>query len=141
VLSNTAVLGVLRPGQHGSTFGGNPLACAVARAALRVLVEEDMVGNAARLGAHFLSALRGIDRAPVKEVRGRGLMLAVELHRDAGGARRYCEALRRAGLLCKDTHDHTIRISPPLVITRDEAEWAMERIDAVLAGPTPDLAV
>jgi len=140
VLSNTAVLGVLQPGQHGSTFGGNPLACAVARAALRVLVEEDMIGNAERLGAHLLATLRGIAGKRVKEVRGRGLMLAVELHPEAGGARRYCEALRRAGLLCKDTHGHSIRISPPLVITRDEADWALERIAAVLTGPTPNVA-
>jgi ornithine--oxo-acid transaminase len=140
VLSNTAVLGVLQPGQHGSTFGGNPLACAVARAALRVLVEEDMIGNAERLGAHLLAALRGIAGDKVKEVRGRGLMLAVELHPEAGGARCYCEALRRAGLLCKDTHGHTIRISPPLVITRDEADWALERIATVLTGPTPNVA-
>ncbi|MDI3309231.1 MAG: ornithine--oxo-acid transaminase [Acetobacteraceae bacterium] len=140
VLSNTEVLGVLQPGQHGSTFGGNPLACAVARAALRVLVEEDMIGNAARLGDYVLSALRGIRSDRIKETRGRGLMLAVELHPEAGGARRYCEALRREGLLCKDTHDHTIRISPPLVITREEADWALERIARVLTGPTPDLS-
>ncbi len=138
VLSNTAVLGVLQPGQHGSTFGGNPLACAVARAALRVLVEEDMIGNAERLGAYLLGELRGIADDRVREVRGRGMMLAVELHPEAGGARRYCEALRRAGLLCKDTHGHTIRISPPLVITRDEVDWALERLAAVLMGPTPD---
>ena len=138
VLSNTEVLGVLQPGQHGSTFGGNPLACAVARAALRVLVEEDMVGNAARLGAHLLAGLRGIGDDRIRDVRGRGLMLAVELHPEAGGARRFCEALRHTGLLCKDTHGHTIRISPPLVITRDEADWALERIAATLTGPMPD---
>jgi ornithine--oxo-acid transaminase len=140
VLSNTEVLGVLKPGQHGSTFGGNPLACAVARAALRALVEEGMVENAARLGEHVLAALRGVAGDRVKEVRGRGLMLAVELRPEAGGARRHCEALRRAGLLCKDTHGHTIRISPPLVITQEEADWAVERIARVLTGPTPDLA-
>jgi len=140
VLSNTAVLGVLQPGQHGSTFGGNPLACAVARAALRVLVEEDMIGNAERLGRHLAAGLRGIAGDRVKEVRGRGLMLAVELDPEAGGARRYCEALRLAGLLCKDTHGHTIRISPPLVITREQADWALERMGAVLTGPTPGSA-
>ena len=139
VLSNGEVLGVLQPGQHGSTFGGNPLACAVARAALRVLVEEDMPGNAARIGAHLLAGLRGIG-GPVREARGRGLMLAVELHPEAGGARRWCEALRRAGLLCKDTHGHTIRVSPPLILTREQADWALERIAGVLRGPTPDLA-
>ena len=132
VLSTTEVLGVLRPGQHGSTFGGNPLACAVARAALRVLVEEGMVENAARMGDHLLHGLRQIGSDRVREVRGRGLMLAVELHAEAGGARRFCEALRRAGLLCKDTHGHTIRVSPPLVIAREEADWALERIAATL---------
>jgi ornithine--oxo-acid transaminase len=137
VLSNTDVLGVLRPGQHGSTFGGNPLACAVARAALRVLVEEGMVENAAQVGGHLLAGLRGIGGGRVREARGRGLMLAVELHPEAGGARRFCEALRRAGLLCKDTHGHTIRISPPLVVTREEADWALERIAETLTGPTP----
>jgi ornithine--oxo-acid transaminase len=137
VLSNTEVLGVLKPGQHGSTFGGNPLACAVARAALRVLVEEGMVENAARMGERMLAGLRGLSADHVHEVRGRGLMMAVELHPEAGGARRWCEALRRAGLLCKDTHGHTIRISPPLVITADQADWALERIARTLAGSTP----
>jgi ornithine--oxo-acid transaminase len=141
VLSTTEVLGVLRPGQHGSTFGGNPLACAVARVALRVLVEEGMVENAARMGDHLLDGLRRIGGDRIKEVRGRGLMLAVELHAEAGGARRFCEALRRVGLLCKDTHGHTIRVSPPLVITREEADWALERIATVLTGTTPDLAL
>jgi ornithine--oxo-acid transaminase len=141
VLSTTEVLGVLRPGQHGSTFGGNPLACAVARAAVRVLVEENMVENAARMGDHLLHGLRQIGSDRVREVRGRGLMLAVELRAAAGGARRFCEALRRAGLLCKDTHGHTICVSPPLVIAREEADWALERIAAVLTGPTPDLAL
>ena len=132
VLSNSEVLGVLKPGQHGSTFGGNPLACAVARAALRVLSEEGMIENAAEQGAHFMAGLESIRANAVKEVRGRGLMLAVELVPEAGGARRYCEALRRQGLLAKDTHGHTIRIAPPLVITRDEVDWALERIDIVL---------
>jgi ornithine--oxo-acid transaminase len=140
VLSNTEVLGVLKPGQHGSTFGGNPLACAVARAALRVLVEEGMVENAARMGERMLAGLRALSGDRVREVRGRGLMMAVELHPEAGGARRWCEALRRASLLCKDTHGHTIRISPPLVITAEEADWALERIARTLAGPTPPLA-
>jgi len=126
VLSNTEVLGVLKPGQHGSTFGGNPLACAIARAALKALVDEDMIGNAERQGARFIAHLRGIRSSVVREVRGRGLMLAVELHPEAGGARRYCERLRDAGVLAKDTHEHTIRIAPPLVITADEVDWAAE---------------
>jgi ornithine--oxo-acid transaminase len=132
VLSNNDVLGTLRPGQHGSTFGGNPLACAVARAALRVLVDEGMIENAAVQGARFLDGLRKIRANIVREVRGRGLMLAIELHPEAGRARRYCEALRETGILAKDTHEQTIRIAPPLVITSDQVDWALERIDATL---------
>jgi ornithine--oxo-acid transaminase len=132
VLSNSEVLGVLRPGQHGSTFGGNPLACAIARAALRVLVEEGMIENAARQGAYFLAQLRGIRANAVREVRGRGLMLAVELQPEVGSAHRYCEALKDRGVLAKDTHEHTIRISPPLVISRDQVDWALEQFEHVL---------
>jgi len=132
VLSNNAVLGTLRPGQHGSTFGGNPLACAVARAALRVLVEEGMIENAAQQGARFLAGLQDIRANVIREVRGRGLMLAIELHPEAGGARRYCSALQARGILAKDTHEHTIRIAPPLVITADQVDWALERIASVL---------
>lgn len=132
VLSNNAVLGTLRPGQHGSTFGGNPLACAVARAAMRVLVEEGMIENAARQGARFLEGLKAIRANTIREVRGRGLMLAVELHPEAGRARRYCEALQGKGILAKDTHEHTIRIAPPLVITSDQVDWALERFAAIL---------
>ncbi len=134
VLSNREVLGVLKPGEHGSTFGGNPLACAVARMALKVLVEEGMVENAALQGARMMAGLGEIGGAAVKEVRGRGLMIAVELHPEAGGARRYCEALQARGLLCKETHDHTIRIAPPLVITAGEVDWALEQFAAVLGG-------
>jgi ornithine--oxo-acid transaminase len=134
VLSNSEVLGVLQPGQHGSTFGGNPLACAVARAALKVLTEENMIENAAVLGAYFKAELEGLRSNLVREVRGRGLMLAIELHPEAGGARRYCEALQAEGVLAKDTHGHTIRIAPPLVITRDEVDWALERMAKVLSG-------
>jgi len=131
VLSNTEVLGVLKPGEHGSTFGGNPLACAVARAALQVLVEEDMIGNAARQGEYLRTRLRALTFPGIKEVRGRGLMLAIELHPEAGGARRYCEALKNRGILAKETHTDTIRFAPPLVITREEVDWAMEGIEAV----------
>ena len=132
VLSNNAVLGTLKPGQHGSTFGGNPLACAVARAALRVLVEEGMIENAAVQGERFLAGLRSIRANTIREVRGRGLMLAVELHPEAGGARRYCQALQGRGILAKDTHGHTIRIAPPLVITGDQVNWALEQIRTTL---------
>jgi ornithine--oxo-acid transaminase len=135
VLSNDEILGVLKPGEHGSTFGGNPLACAVARASLKVLIEEGMVENAQAMGARFLAGLHDINSAAVKEVRGRGLMMAIELHHQAGGARRYCDALRLRGLLCKDTHDHTIRVSPPLVITCDEIDWALDQFDAALSNP------
>ena len=134
VLSNSEVLGVLKPGQHGSTFGGNPLACAVARAALKALVEEGMIENAAEQGAYFQSGLKAIRSNAVKEVRGRGLMLAVELHQEAGGARRFCDALQARGVLAKDTHGDTIRIAPPLVITRDQVDWALEQFAAVLTG-------
>jgi len=132
VLSNDEILGVLRPGEHGSTFGGNPLACAVARAALKVLVEEGMIENAEREGAYLKSALESIRANCVKEVRGRGLMLAIELHPEAGGARRHCEALAARGVLAIDAHDHTIRISPPLAIAREETDWALEQIENAL---------
>jgi ornithine--oxo-acid transaminase len=132
VLSNSEVMSVLHPGEHGSTFGGNPLACAVARAALRVLVEEGMVENAARVGDRLKASLASIRADSVKDVRGRGLMLAVELHAEAGGARRVCEALQARGLLAKETHEHTIRIAPPLILTDAQADWIAEQFDAVL---------
>lgn len=132
VLSNTQVLGVLQPGQHGSTFGGNPLACAVARAALRVLVEEGMIENAARLGPYLLGGLRSVSTDAVREVRGRGLMLAVELQPEAGCANVYVDALARHGLLTKDVHDYAIRIAPPLVITREQVDRVIERFDAAM---------
>ncbi len=132
VLSNKEVLGVFHPGDHGSTYGGNPLACAVARTALRVLVEEGMIENSARLGEFFMQALRSIRSPHIREVRGKGLMIGVELRPEAGGARRFCERLKARGILCKETHTHTIRFAPPLVITRDQIEWALEHIENVL---------
>ncbi len=132
VLADDAVMDVFTPGTHGSTFGGSPLACAVARAALRVLVEEDLVANAAAMGEHFQARLRAIGSPHVREIRGRGLLIGVELRPEAGGARRFCEALQRDGILAKETHVHTIRFAPPLVITRDEVDWAIERIAPVL---------
>jgi len=132
VLSNSDVLGVLKPGQHGSTFGGNPLACAVARASLKVLVDEGLIERSAELGAHFKAGLEAMRTNRVAEVRGRGLMLAVEIHRGAGPARPVVEALRARGILAKETHGQTIRFSPPLVVARDEIDWAVERIAAVL---------
>ena len=117
VLASADILSVFRPGEHGSTYGGNPLACAVAREAMKVLVEEDLIENSARLGAYFQEKLRAIASPFVQEVRGKGLFIGVELKPEAGGARRFCEALMREGLLCKETHEHVIRFAPPLVIT------------------------
>ena len=132
VLSSREILGTFTPGDHGSTFGGNPLACAVARSALRVLVEEGMVENAAVMGDYFLNRLKNMKSNVVKEVRGRGLLIGVELLPEAGGARLLCEKLMVNNLLCKETHKHVIRIAPPLVIQKDEIDWAMERIESVL---------
>jgi ornithine--oxo-acid transaminase len=129
VLARKEVLGVFNPGDHGSTFGGNPLACAVARAALKVLVEEKMVERSAEQGAYFLAKLRTLRSPAIKEVRGKGLWIGIELH---GPARPYCEALKDLGILCKETHDRVIRIAPPLVIRKEEIDWAFERIQNVL---------
>jgi ornithine--oxo-acid transaminase len=134
VLSNKAVLGVFQPGDHGSTFGGNPLACAVARMALKVLVEEGMVENAARMGDYLMAELRAIRSPYIKEVRGKGLLVGVELYPEADGARRFCEALLSKGLLCKETHQNVIRFAPPLIIQQDDLDWALERITAVLSS-------
>jgi ornithine--oxo-acid transaminase len=139
VLSNSDVLGVLHPGQHGSTFGGNPLACAIARMALKVLTDENMIENSARLGDYFLTQLQSLRSNAVASVRGRGLMLAIQLHPEAGSARSYCEALQARGILAKDTHGHTIRLAPPLVITKAEIDWALEQIAPVLSADTTGL--
>jgi ornithine--oxo-acid transaminase len=128
VLSNKEVLGVFQPGDHGSTFGGNPLACAVARMALKVLVEEGMIENAAVMGEYLMGQLRTIKSPYVKEVRGKGLLVGIELYEEAGGARRFCEALMAKGLLCKETHRNVIRIAPPLIIQKTDIDWALERI-------------
>ncbi len=129
VLSSKEVLGVFKPGDHGSTFGGNPLGCAVARTALRVLIDEKLVERSAELGAYFVEKLRTIRSPKIKEVRGRGLWIGIELH---SAARPFCERLKEEGILCKETHDRVIRIAPPLVITRDEIDWAFERVKKVL---------
>jgi ornithine--oxo-acid transaminase len=125
-------MGVFHPGEHGSTYGGNPLGAAVAREAIKVLVDEDMVQKSADNGVYFLDKLQAVDPKHVKEVRGRGLWIAIELNEEAGGARRFCEALQEEGLLCKETHATVIRIAPPLTINRDEIDWAVERIEKVL---------
>ena len=132
VLSSREVLGVFRPGDHGSTFGGNPLGCAVARESLKVLVEEGLIENAERMGRYLMGRLARVESDAVKEVRGRGLLIGVELKPEAGGARRYCEALQGQGILCKETHENIIRFAPPLVVTKDDLDWAMERIEPVL---------
>jgi ornithine--oxo-acid transaminase len=132
ILADDEVMDVFRPGDHGSTYGGNPLGAAVAREAMKVMVEEDMVQMSADNGAYFLDQLRAVDSKHVKEVRGRGLWIAIELNDEAGGARRFCEALQEEGLLCKETHATVIRVAPPLTIGRDEIDWAVERISKVL---------
>ena len=129
VLSSKEILGVYHPGDHGSTFGGNPLGCAVARTALRVLMEEKMVERSAELGAYFLGLLKTIRSSNLKEVRGKGLWIGIELRVPA---RSYCESLKTEGILCKETHDKVIRIAPPLVITREEIDWAFARIRKVI---------
>jgi len=129
VLASWEILGVYKPGDHGSTFGGNPMGCAIARTALRVLVEEKMVERSAELGAYFLTLLQTLRSSNLKEVRGKGLWIGIELH---GPARPYCEALKEEGILCKETHDRVIRIAPPLVISRQEIDWAFERIAKVI---------
>jgi len=132
VLSDREVLGLFRPGEHGSTFGGNPLGAAVAREALRVLVEEDLFERSATMGTYLMGRLQRLESPHIKEVRGRGLLVGIELVHEAGGARRFCEALQERGILCKETHTHIIRLAPPLVITREEIDWAMVHIAAVL---------
>jgi ornithine--oxo-acid transaminase len=135
VLADKPILGLFKPGEHGSTFGGNPLAAASARAALRVIVEERLVENAARLGEYFQERLAEIPSPHVKEVRGKGLLIGVELKPEAGGARRFCEALQQRGILCKETHDHVIRFAPPLIITQTVIDEALPTITEVLNLP------
>ena len=132
VLSDQNILGLFKPGDHGSTFGGNPLAAAVARASLRVLVEEHLIENAATLGTYFQDQLAEIPSKHVNEVRGKGLLIGVELKPEAGGARRFCEKLQDTGILAKETHENTIRFAPPLIIDQSTIDWALEKIRNVL---------
>ena len=134
VLSNSHVLGVFKPGEHGSTFGGNPLAAATARAALRVLVEERLVERSDELGKYFMEGLRRIKSPSVTLVRGAGLWIGIVLKTKA---RPFCEELMRLGVLCKETHDYVIRVAPPLVITKEEIDWALERFEKALTTATP----
>jgi len=132
VLSSKEILGVFKPGDHGSTFGGNPLAAAIAREALKVIVDEKLPERSFELGKYFLEKLKTIQSKHIKEIRGKGLFIGIELFPEAGGARRFCEALKEEGLLCKETHENVIRLAPPLVIEKEELDWAFERIKKVL---------
>lgn len=135
VLSSKEVLGLIIPGDHGSTFGGNPLGSAIARTAMRVLIEEKMVENSAELGEYFMGRLKRIESEHVKEVRGRGLFIAVDLKEEAGGARRFCEVLQAKGILTKETHHSVIRFAPPLVIDKETIDWALPIIEEALQMP------
>lgn len=130
VVANSDVLGVFNPGSHGSTFGGNPLACAVSIAALEVLEDEKLAERSLELGNYFIEKLKTINNPMIKEVRGRGLFIGVELTEEA---RPYCEQLKEEGLLCKETHDTVIRFAPPLIISKEEIDWAFEKIEKVLS--------
>jgi ornithine--oxo-acid transaminase len=131
VVSSQEILGVFRPGSHGSTYGGNPLACAVARAALRVIVEERLADRSAELGAWLLYELRKIRHPHIKEIRGRGLLIGIEL---LVPARSYCERLKELGMLCKETHDAVIRLAPPLIISQEDLAWAVAQVRAAFAA-------
>lgn len=132
ILADKPILGLFRPGDHGSTYGGAPLGCRVARESLKVLVEEKMVQKSAELGTYLLDRLRSIKSDHVDFYRGKGLWVGIVLKKSAGGARRFCEALMQNGLLCKETHVNIIRLAPPLCITKEELDWAIERIEKVL---------
>jgi ornithine--oxo-acid transaminase len=132
VVADANLLGLFKPGEHGSTFGGNPLGMAIARAAMKVLVEENMVANSAKMGEYLQEQLVEISSPHVKEVRGKGLLIGVELFPKAGGARRFCEALVKKGILAKETHENVIRFAPPLIIDQETLDWAIPRIREVL---------
>ena len=132
ILADKPILGLFTPGEHGSTFGGNPLAAAVARAALAVIRDEKLAQRAEQLGTYFIEQLAEIPSPNVKEVRGKGLLIGVELKPSAGGARRFCEALQGKGILAKETHENVIRFAPPLVIEKSEIDWALPSIREVL---------
>ncbi|NMB57558.1 MAG: ornithine--oxo-acid transaminase [Chloroflexi bacterium] len=132
VLADNFVLGLIKPGDHGSTFGGNPLAAAVARESLKVLIEEKLTENAAIQGEYFLEQLSEINSPKIKEVRGRGLLIGIEVTKEAGKARKYCEALMKEGILAKETHEQIIRFAPPLTIDRATIDWALDKIRKVL---------
>ncbi len=132
ILADKPLLSLFRPGEHGSTFGGNPLAAAVGRAAINAIIDEKMIENAALMGEYFMDQLAEIPSPHVKEVRGKGLLIGIELKPEAGGARRFCEALQEKGILAKETHANIIRLAPPLIITREQIDWALPRIKDAL---------
>ncbi len=132
VVSSREVLGVFKPGDHGSTFGGNPLAAAIAVEALNVIEEEKLPERSAELGQYLMERLNQIESKHVKEIRGRGLFIGIELKKEAGGARRFCEFLQEEGLLCKETHENVIRLAPPLVISKEEIDWALDKLKKAL---------
>jgi ornithine--oxo-acid transaminase len=134
MLARKEIMDVFTPGDHGSTFGGNPLACAIGTAALRVIVDEDLPAKAHESGRYFMERLSRITTPHVKEIRGKGLLIGVEIKESSGTARPFCEQLMDLGLLAKETHHQVIRFAPPLVISRAEIDWALERIEKVLAG-------
>ena len=133
VVSSREILSVFNPGDHGSTFGGNPLACAVARKVVEILKTNKYQDNARNAGGYLLEKLRAIRTDKIKEIRGRGLWVGIEFHPQAGKARGFCQKLMDAGMLCKDTHEQTMRLAPPLCITKDEIDWALERLRAILS--------
>jgi len=133
IVSSRKILSVFHPGDHGSTFGGNPLACAVARKVVSILKSGKYQKHAREMGDYLFKRLRAIKTDKIKEIRGRGLWVGIEFHKSAGVARKYCEQLMQMGMLCKDTHEQTMRLAPPLVITKDELDWALERLEKVLA--------
>jgi ornithine--oxo-acid transaminase len=133
VVGRTSVMEVIKPGQHGSTFGGNPLACAVARASLKVLKDEDLSKRSLELGNEVLKKLMKISSPLIKEIRGKGLLIGIELEPSAGGARKYCEILAQQGVLCKETHDHVIRIAPPLNIEPSLLDQGINSVISVLS--------
>lgn len=135
VLADEPVMGLFTPGEHGSTFGGNPLAAAVARESIKVIREENLVAKSAAMGEYFVEQLTEIPNTHVKEIRGRGLLIGVELKTEAGGARRFCEALMKKGILAKETHEKVIRFAPPLIITKQDIDWAIPRIRETLQMP------
>jgi len=135
IVADDEVMSVFEPGQHGSTYGGNPLAAAVARESLRVLVDEKLCERSRELGDYFMAELGKIRSPHVELVRGKGLWIGIVLKPEAGGARRFCEMLMKQGVLCKDTRGNVIRLAPPLIITREEIDWALQRLSAVLQMP------